>query len=148
MSGTKAALFVNTWPDLNEEMIPTQLFQGDNWSVHNFNNYEETGFLVTLVQFLHRGLAYIITGYALYILYKRTFSSSEKSIKSYYAFIVLLLLQVLVGIITLVKSIGIIPVYWGVLHQGVAVLLLSAYVLHVYYSRWSTTFEGRTMEQS
>lgn len=147
MSGTKAALFVNTWPDLNGEMIPTQLFELNNWSVHNFNNYEETGFLVTLVQFLHRGLAYIITVYAGYILVTRSFATSDKSTKSYYGFMVLLLLQVLVGIITLVKSIGIIPVYWGVIHQGVAVLLLSAYILHVFYSRWSTTFEVRTEQQ-
>ena len=141
MSGTKAALFVNTWPDLNGEIIPTQIFDLSNWSVHNFNNYEDTGFLVTLVQFLHRGLAYIITGYAVYIFAIRRFTVSDKSIKSYYAFIFLLLLQVAIGIITLVKSIGIIPVYWGVLHQAVAVLLLSAYILHVYYSRWSTTFD-------
>lgn len=146
MSGTKAALFVNTWPDLNGEMIPTQILELANWSVYNFNNYEETGFLVTLIQFLHRGLAYIITVYAIYIFIKRNFAASNESKKSYYAFMALLLVQVLVGIITLVKSIGIIPVYWGVLHQGVAVLLLSAYILHMYYSKWSKTYDAGTQQ--
>ena len=145
MSGTKAALFVNTWPDLNGEMIPVQIFELSSWSVHNFNNYEETGFLVTLVQFLHRGLAYVITGYAGYILASRRFATSHKSTISYYGFMMFLLLQVFVGIVTLVKSIGVIPVYWGVMHQGVAVLLLSAFILHAYYSRWSTTFKESTL---
>ncbi len=146
MSGTKAALFVNTWPDLNGAIIPAEIFELRNWSMYNFNNYEETGFLVTLVQFLHRGLAYIITVYAIYILVKRSFASSKESIKSYYAFIVLLLIQVLVGIITLIKSIGMIPVYWGVIHQGIAVLLLSAYILHTYYSKWSIAFKESTQQ--
>ncbi len=148
MSGTKAALFVNTWPDLNGEIIPAQIFSLSNWSVHNFNNYEESGFLVTLVQFLHRSLAYVITGYALYVLIRRQFIEADtKRINSYYVFIVFLMLQVVVGILTLVKSIGIIPVYWGVLHQGIAVLLLSAYMLHLYYAGWAVSYNDNEGQQ-
>ncbi len=144
MSGTKAALFVNTWPDLNGELLPGQLLDSVNWSVDNFNNYEKTGFLVTLVQFLHRGFAYVICIYAVYILIKGSSLWSTAATKerlTFYGFFGLLIVQSLIGILTLVNSIGIIPVYLGVLHQGVAVLVLSTYTLHLFYSRWSLSYD-------
>lgn len=139
MSGTRAALLVNTWPDLNGEMLPTQLFESSNWNWTNFNDYEKSGFLVTLIQFLHRGVAYMIVAYAIYISFKhiKGHELEEKVVRSYYAFLILLGVQVLIGILTLVKSIGQIPVDWGVLHQGVAVLVLSVFVLHYFYQGWS-----------
>jgi len=42
----------------------------------------------------------------------------------------LFLVQIMLGIITVINSLGIIPVGWGVLHQAGAMLLLSA-VLYV-----------------
>jgi len=136
----KAALFVNTWPDLNGEMIPNQIFIGGNWNWTNFNEYEKSSFLVTLIQFLHRGLAYLITAYAIWIFYKHVIGQNlERNIKtSYYAFMFFLALQVLVGIVTLVNSISSIPVSWGVLHQAIAVLVLATFVLHFFHQGWST----------
>jgi uncharacterized membrane protein YraQ (UPF0718 family) len=39
---------------------------------------------------------------------------------------------VLIGIITLVSSVGFIPVFWGVLHQGVAVLVIGSFLVHYF----------------
>ena len=141
MSGTKAALLVNTWPDLNGEMIPKQIFQGSNWNYQNFNEYEQSSFLVILIQFLHRGLAYIITAIAGFVLVQilKARYEDKKIYKTYLLFVGLIGVQVIIGIITLVKSIGVIPVSWGVLHQGVAVLVLSAFVLHYFYVKYGTT---------
>lgn len=140
MSGTKAALLVNTWPDLNGEMIPKQIFQGSNWNYQNFNEYEQSSFLVTLIQFFHRGLAYIITAIAGFILvqFLKAKDEDKKIHKTYLVFAGLIGVQVIIGIITLVKSIGVIPVSWGVLHQAVAVLVLSAFVLHYFYVKYGT----------
>ena len=134
MSGTRAALFINTWPDLNGEMIPRDIFELENWNYVNFNEYEKSGFLVTLVQFLHRCLAYFITGYAVWIMIKTIKTTSSYIKRSYNLFLFFLTLQVFIGIITLIKSVGVIPVLWGVLHQGVAVLVLASYVLHYFYT--------------
>lgn len=138
MSGTRAALLINTWPDLNGEMIPRDIFQLENWNYTNFNEYEKSGFLVTLIQFLHRCVAYFITGYAFWIMIKMIRKSSSDIKISYTIFLIFLALQVLIGILTLVKSIGVIPVLWGVMHQGVAVLVLASYVLHYFYATKST----------
>jgi len=135
MSGTKAALFINTWPDLNGEMIPSDLLNLDNWTANNFNNYESTGFVVSLIQLLHRSVAYIIAAYSIVIMLRQQYYMMDSTrARSYIYFVALLVLQVVVGILTLIKSIGIIPVYWGVLHQGVAVLVLAAFLYHYYFS--------------
>ena len=134
MSGTKAALFINTWPDLNGEVIPSIIVDTRNWSFDNFNYYENSGFLVSLVQFLHRSVAYLITilSIFLFIRLKRS-ETKSRVLYSFYVFILLIFLQVLVGILTLIGSIGIIPVYLGVIHQALAVLVLASFVLHIFY---------------
>ncbi len=138
MSGTKAALFINTWPDLNGEMIPKDIFMGANWSYQNFNEYEQSSFLVTLIQFFHRGLAYVITIGSVIVGFRviKKFSLTAETYKSYIFFLLLLVIQIMVGIVTLVKSVGVIPVSWGVVHQGVAVLLLSTFILHFFYASY------------
>lgn len=141
MSGTRAALFINTWPDLNGEMIPISIFQLENWNYQNFNEYERSGFLVTLIQFLHRSFAYIITGYVVFILIKILKSGSSRVKESYLVFTGLVGVQIVIGVLTLVKSIGTIPVTWGVLHQGVAVIVLASYVLHYFYATRANVVE-------
>ena len=60
MAGTKAALFYPTWPDMHGEYLPEYLFNLRNWSVYNFLHYDNNPLVVVLIQFLHRGLAYVI----------------------------------------------------------------------------------------
>ena len=134
MSGTKASLFINSWPDYNGSLIPSDISNFSNWTVYNFNFYEESGFLVSLIQFLHRNVAYAIFVYALVILFKRgwIYIRSIEG-RAYLSFIILLIAQVVIGVLTLINSVGIVPVYYGVLHQAFAVLTLSAFVIHYYY---------------
>ena len=132
MSGTKASLFINTWPDYHGSMSPEIIFNLDQWSYANFNNYEDSAFLVSLIQFLHRNTAYIITVLSAYFLIKRKYNNRRRS---YYVYVGLLGCQVLLGILTLVKSLGIIPVFWGVLHQAFGVFTLSAIVAHYFFRK-------------
>ncbi len=142
MSGTKAALFINTWPDLNGEYLPGILMEGQNWTIQNFDNYEQSGFLVTLVQFLHRGSAYLIFVLTFFIFFHFKYWKRKSQVSlSFILFLSLIIIQVMLGVITLKFSTGIIPVYWGVLHQGFAVFVLAGYVLHMFYSSYSNIVE-------
>lgn len=134
MSGTKAALFINTWPDYHGNFFPQIVGELGNWTSDNFNNYESSGFLVSLIQFLHRTTGYVIFIIAAYIFYKRGWLTVRNyEGRSYLLFFSLLALQVLIGIITLINSVGTIPVLWGVLHQAIGVLTLGTYIMHLFY---------------
>ncbi len=138
MSGTRAALFYPTWPDMHNEMIPAIILQVENWNAENFINYDSNLFFTALVQFLHRSLAYILLIFGAYMVYKYYFVLEDKLWKnSITIFGSLLFLQVLVGIITVIMSWGTIPVLWGVLHQAVASLLLIS-VVFIFYLIYSS----------
>lgn len=133
MSGTRAALFYPTWPDMHNELIPAIILTAENWNAENFINYDKNLFFTALVQFLHRTLAYILLIFGAYLVYKFFFLTKEKLWKNTIAvFGSFLLLQVIIGIITVVLSRGEIPVFWGVLHQAVASLLLISLIFLFY----------------
>ncbi len=134
MSGTKAALFINSWPSYHGSWIPPIILEHGNWNFDNFNNYEQSAFLVSLIQFVHRTVAYIIVLFSVTVLFKRSWwNISIQSTNTFRVFLLLLFAQVIIGIITLVYSVGTIPVLWGVLHQAVAVLTLACFVLNLFY---------------
>lgn len=127
MSGMKAGLFYPTWPDMNGEIFPQILTNGSNWTVDNFNNYETTMLPSALIQFLHRMMAYIVFLSSLVYVKKLYVYWKYTSFKyGILIFLLMLVTQVILGILTLVNCIGIIPVSLGSLHQGFAILLLSS----------------------
>jgi len=89
------------------------------------------------MHFVHRGLAYLIVlMFAVYCWrYNRQFSKSIST--SFWIFGGLILVQITLGVITLLESIGHIPVLWGVLHQGVAVLVIASLFYHYYLLRYT-----------
>ncbi|WP_235298446.1 COX15/CtaA family protein [Portibacter marinus] len=136
MSGMKAALFYPTWPDMNGMIIPQVLFNTSHWNVESIINYDTNPFISALVQVLHRTMAYIVFGYGLYFAWKLF----RKNLGRYSSiplviFVLLLLVQVLLGIITLVMSKGSIPVFYGVMHQGFGILLLASAVYFLFMFR-------------
>lgn len=133
MSGTKAALFYPTWPDMNGEWLPSVLTDRSMWVADNFVQYDATLFLPALVQLVHRSTAYLLTIAIVifaYLLYKNT----AHPLLRRGTVITLLLLgaQVALGIATVMTSIGTIPVGLGVFHQAGGLLLLTA-TLYMYY---------------
>lgn len=133
MSGAKAALFFPTWPDMNGKWVPEVLIQSEMWNVENLVNYDATLFLPALVQFLHRGTAYLLTIIVLYFVWRLLKTTNSLLIKrACYLLVSVLITQVVLGILTVINSVGIIPVGLGVLHQAGAIFLLSA-VLFVDY---------------
>lgn len=139
MSGLKASLLYPTWPDMAGEWIPGIVTDLDNWNVDNYVDYEKSGFLATLVQILHRSVAYVLILNGLYVFFiLRRLLHNVMIRVVLWVFISLLISQVLLGILVLLNSIGSIPVFYGVMHQGVAILLLSAtIILYFFQSRKS-----------
>ncbi len=133
MSGAKAGLFYPSWPDMNGEWIPSVLLNGEMWNVENFVNYDATLFLPALVQFIHRSVAYILTIMVLYFSWQLLKRADLHIVRlSVYMLVSMLIIQVVLGILTVINSVGIIPVGLGVLHQAGAIFLLST-VLFVDY---------------
>ena len=139
MSGLKASLLYPTWPDMSGEWIPGVLTNIANWNVDNYVDYEKSIFLPTLVQVLHRGTAYVLVLNGLYVFY-RLRNQLRNGLFSVvlWVFISLLISQMLLGISVVILSVGSIPLFYGVMHQAVAILLMTASIsLYFFQSRKS-----------
>lgn len=118
LSGMKAAVFYPTWPSIGGEYIPNVLFQTENWNMEHVIAYDSHPFMAALIHFLHRNTAYI-----LFILVSICFYSKRK-VRLYIICYLTLILQVILGISTLLKSIGSVPVFFGAVHQLVGIIFL------------------------
>ncbi len=133
MSGMKAGLFYPTWPDMQGTFLPAIIGDSSAWTVENFVNYDTNALMPALIQFLHRNIAYLliitILWFALkvYMIKKRPILQRTNML-----LVTMLVIQVLLGIFTLINCKGSIPVGLGVMHQGGALLLLGT-VLFVNY---------------
>jgi cytochrome c oxidase assembly protein subunit 15 len=110
---------------MQKEWIPSIILDGSHWNKNNFLLYDQSGFMPALVQFLHRNTAYLI---ALLIILFFVWWRKKNPVTTYWMVNVLLgiiVVQVLLGIMTLINSIGSIPVFYGALHQGVGISLIT-----------------------
>lgn len=127
MSGMKAGLSYPTWPDMNGEVVPSVLFDSEEWNVDNFVDYDKNGFMPTFIQVLHRGTAYLLIIIGLWYFYKGIKAKiSPLFRRGLNMWITMLIIQIILGIVTVLNCRGSIPVNWGVYHQAGALLLLTA----------------------
>ena len=129
MAGLHTALVANTWPDINGAWIPAGMFS-------------QGGFLTDIahnpitIQFIHRGLAYGIT-ILIGLWWWKAAQTPTHSLPhpTRYLPLLLVLLQVLLGVLTLLNSQVKIPISYGILHQAVGMLLLLSLIWTYYLSR-------------
>lgn len=124
MSGMKAGLFFPTWPTMNGEWLPAALADGANWQTAHLIEYDRHPFAPALVQFLHRGMAYLLSVLAI-VFYVKSLKISELR-RPVGLMLAALGGQVLLGIFTLLNCTGKVPVGLGVSHQGWAVVFLAS----------------------
>jgi cytochrome c oxidase assembly protein subunit 15 len=138
MAGHKAAMVAPTWPTINGDYLPSNLFADPNF----FLNFIENKILV---HFMHRGIAYILLVLMIYWtlqLFRIKGSSFFNRIKIFP--ILLVVLQVLLGIASLLYARNIIPGVWGIfewmaqIHQLVGMSLLLSLVATYYVMRAQT----------
>jgi cytochrome c oxidase assembly protein subunit 15 len=132
MAGHKAANVASTWPTINGQWIPAGLNSKDGFFLNAVNN-------TIWIHFVHRGLAYILLALIIYwstLMFKirrNAFWSKVNRLP-----LLLVLLQVLLGIATVLSSAYIMPGAWAKfewfaqLHQLVGMLLLLSVVNIIY----------------
>ena len=118
LSGMKAAVFYPTWPKIGEAYLPDVLLHVEHWRMENVIGYDKHPFMAACIHFLHRGLGYLILVLTTICFYR------QRSQRLYIICYLTLLLQVLLGICTLLNSVGSVPVIWGALHQLVGIIFL------------------------
>lgn len=135
VSGMKAGLAANTWPDMNGEWIPSAL-----WTLQpntsGFTQYNAQDFWGRIfIQFIHRSTAYLLTVLAVYLFYTSARNASGALSRGLNLLPVTVLLQVTIGILTVINCTGHIPVFYGVLHQAGAMLLIANMVFILFHLR-------------
>lgn len=135
MAGHKAATAAATWPDINGSIIPSGMM-GNNEGLLNLIDNKIT------IHFIHRGLAYLLL-ILLMLLSLKLYRIRANSLLSKTWFWPMLfgLLQVVLGVFSVLTSIQIVPNQWGIfewmaqLHQLVAMCLLLSLVWLLYIVR-------------
>jgi cytochrome c oxidase assembly protein subunit 15 len=134
MAGLKGATAAPTWPDMNGLWWPQDFF--------SFGGRQFTGlsFLTDhplVIHFIHRNLAYIITGLLFIWTWKSIKTSGTGLFRQTRGLpLMIVLLQIVLGILTLLFSINKSSFLWlAVAHQFVAMLLLLSLVWMMYIIR-------------
>lgn len=129
MAGLKAATYAPTWPTINGLWLPEGLikYQG----VKNFTDNP------IAIHFIHRGMAYLLTLLVLVWWWKAgKISDSNLFIKTKWLPLSIILIQVLLGILTVINSPNTQLFMWlGVGHQFFAILFLLVMVWMLYLVR-------------
>ena len=123
VSGLDAGKIYQTWPFMGHSLVPNDLILKNFNNFFDFNNH-------SLVQFYHRNLAYLIT---IYIFILGIYIYKKKIKKIYYSFslmIFFLIIQVILGVLTLLSGLNI---YLASAHQIGSVLLILGSI-NLYYS--------------
>ena len=114
VSGLDAGMIYQTWPKMNNSYFPDDI---TIFEFNLFNFFDNQSF----VQFLHRSVAYLITGFAIFIGIKILINKQTKYYKNYFIVFFILLIQVLLGIFTLISGLNL---YLASLHQITSVMLV------------------------
>lgn len=134
VSGMKAGLAYPTWPDMNGEFIPAALFnEPATWA--GFTSYlPQDHWGRTFIQFTHRSTAYLLVVLVAVFYFKTRRLGGDKIFKiGFNLFPALIALQATIGILTVLHCVGKIPLGWGMLHQGGAMLLVAAMVFVIFH---------------
>lgn len=137
MSGMKIAVVYPTWPNMNGAFIPNILFESSEWRLSNLTGYDKNEFAPAFTHFFHRMTAYILC--IMYIFLYYTFSRAhfpqvkrKRIMAALQGMGVVLILQVSLGVTTVLQSIGKVPLFFGVAHQAGAVLFLSTIIYFIF----------------
>ncbi len=126
VSGMDAGKVYNTWP-----LMGTSYFPDDSKIIEflNINVFDNP----SAVQFIHRNLAYLIIGVYLYIFYFFFILGNKKILKIIIFIGMTLLLQVILGILTILSGVKIV---YASLHQINSILIILSTLYFLYISEY------------
>jgi len=120
LSGLDGGLIYNSWPDMNGSFFPNDVSYSDLLNSQLFNN-------VSIIQFLHRFIAYLLLFFILILNY--FFIKNKFNIKNIILFDIAIFLQVFLGIITLISGV---EIKYASLHQLGSIFVLITYLTILY----------------
>lgn len=135
MSGMRAGLYYPTWPNMNGEFLPGVLLNAENWSWENMMNYDSNLFAPALIQFTHRMLAYFLVVFTIYMFLKLKDKIENGTKKWLNISLYLVIVQVVLGVLTVLNVRGKIPLFLGVSHQLVGLLYFMSLLFLYYFLR-------------
>jgi len=133
MAGSHAALAAKTWPDINGMWWPDGIFTQGGF-IHDISHNFYT------IQFIHRGLAYLLTFLTFYWSYLASKLPKKNSLYKWrYIPSVVIVIQVIIGVFTLLNSEFKGPIFYGVLHQFMGMLLVMILLITLFLNSKSKT---------
>jgi cytochrome c oxidase assembly protein subunit 15 len=120
LSGLDGGLIYNSWPDMNGTFLPNDVTVNDYFNSQLFYN-------PSIVQFFHRITAYILFFSIIFLNY--LFFKKRLNFQNILIFDIAILLQIFLGIITLVSGV---EIKYASLHQLGSIFVLSSYFLILY----------------
>lgn len=134
MAGMRAGLihpYLSIFWEMNHFLNALSAYS--SLGVEQIVDYEPYQSIKAIVQLLHRTTAWILTAFVIFFFLKLKRSNASKRLKMGGSMLIgMLLVQVLLGLLTVINSVGSIPVTLGALHQAGALVLL-AIVLFIDY---------------
>ena len=126
VSGMDAGKIYNTWPLMGSSYFPddSRFIELLNLSV--FDN-------PSLVQFIHRNLAYLIIGIYIYIFFSTIRYENEIFKKPIIVIGVSLFLQIVLGILTILSGV---KIFYASLHQINSILIILSTLYFLYISKY------------
>ena len=125
VSGMDAGKIYNTWPMMGSSYFPDDSKFIEFLSINVFDNR-------SIVQFIHRNLAYLIVGIYIYILFFTFKDRNETFRKPIIIIGVSLFLQVVLGIFTILSGV---KIFYASLHQINSILIILSTLYFLYISK-------------
>jgi cytochrome c oxidase assembly protein subunit 15 len=120
LSGLDGGLIYNSWPDMNGNFLPNDVGFEDVMNIQLFNNS-------SIVQFLHRFIAYVLLSFI--VILNFIFMKNNYGIKNLIFFDLAILIQIFLGIITLISGV---EIKYASLHQLGSIFVLTTYLIILY----------------
>ena len=117
LSGLDGGLVYNSWPDMNGSFFPNDVSYSDLLSSQLFYN-------ISIIQFLHRITAYLLLFFIIILNY--FFMKNKLNIKNIILFDLAILLQIFLGIVTLISGV---EIKYASLHQLGSIFVLTTYLV-------------------
>ena len=125
VSGMDAGTVYNTWPLMGSNYFPDDNNISNLFSLSAFND-------ASLVQFLHRNLAYLIIILYFYILFKIYRNDIRRLYRPIKLIGFFLIIQVILGILTLLNGA---QIYLASMHQISSIFLVSSCIYFLYLNK-------------
>jgi cytochrome c oxidase assembly protein subunit 15 len=132
MAGMRAGLVFPRLSILSDPTVFGGLLQG-NLSYDSIIAYESDVKIKAIVQIFHRITAYLVGISVTYYFFRARVENILQSSSKY--FLLLMILQIVLGLITITLCIGSVPVFWGAVHQTCALILLGVGLYNVFLIR-------------